>query len=446
MRRSGRKRAKIDYVALNEASFRQKGVHHHWDSFMDFAPLPIDQDLPACVIQIDKPEKPFTDADLSQLVRETQLSRPILVSKANPNVEGHCENVKLSFQFPKLDIDQLCTLVGPDRMVPVMNSMTQEILPHWDFSKWSRYFKDKDHRDKVLNVISMEFSESQLGTQVEIPKVVKEMDIVTSLFDRKQLADVLNEHSIESPRVQKYILMSTANCLTDFHIDFAATSVYYSPIQGSKRFIMFPPLKRNLDIYKRWCLSTNQNDQWLPDLIPALKPSEIRSIREDDKIPNSYINNGLVVDVAEGDLLLLPSGWIHAVITLADSLVFGGNFLNLASLQSHLNAYQLEIDTKVPEKFKFPQFVTFLWLFAFSLLSYDSMGASDARSCLSLVSFLQDQVQFLSHPPKCRSQREKKEQHTLARALSHSIPREIIQKDPGQFLTEVQRHLDGFVC
>uniref|UniRef100_A0A183CU28 JmjC domain-containing protein n=1 Tax=Globodera pallida TaxID=36090 RepID=A0A183CU28_GLOPA len=34
------------------------------------------------------------------------------------------------------------------------------------------------------------------------------------------------------------------------------------------------------------------------------------------------------VHVRERETLFLPSGWIHAVLTPEDSLVFGGNFLH----------------------------------------------------------------------------------------------------------------------
>ena len=35
------------------------------------------------------------------------------------------------------------------------------------------------------------------------------------------------------------------------------------------------------------------------------------------------------VDLHEGDTLIIPSGWIHAVYTPVDSMVFGGNFLTM---------------------------------------------------------------------------------------------------------------------
>ena len=40
--------------------------------------------------------------------------------------------------------------------------------------------------------------------------------------------------------------------------------------------------------------------------------------------------------VSAGDTILLPAGWIHAVHTVEDSLVFGGNFLHSLSIPLQL--------------------------------------------------------------------------------------------------------------
>lgn len=78
---------------------------------------------------------------------------------------------------------------------------------------------------------------------------------------------------------------------------------------------------------------------------------------------------------------IIPTGYIHAVYTPMDSIVFGGNFLHSynvdtrefpRSLDSPLNSIatdsffsssggelrlrQIEIDTKVPQRFRFPMF------------------------------------------------------------------------------------------
>ena len=40
--------------------------------------------------------------------------------------------------------------------------------------------------------------------------------------------------------------------------------------------------------------------------------------------------------VQEGQTLFIPTGWIHAVLTTEDSLVFGGNFLHSLNIQLQL--------------------------------------------------------------------------------------------------------------
>lgn len=440
MRRSSRKRVKIDYVALNEAKFRERDVHHHWDDFINFNPKSIDTDNP--IVQIIEPTNSFNDRNLSDIINESKLTKPILIKHANPEFETYNKEIQLDFKFPNFTIDQLNELIGGDTNVPVMNVMTQDNLKKWDFNQWNRYFKSPI-KDQIMNVISLEVSSTDLGSLIELPKIVKELDIVTNLFTDPELANLLLKGGFESPKVQKYILMSVKGCLTDFHIDFAATSVYYSPILGHKKFIMFPPLKRNLDIYKRWCLSSNQNDSWLPDLIPPLKPSEIKAIRSNPSIPNTYINNGLTVEVKKGDLLLLPSGWIHAVITLEDSLVYGGNFLNLMSLGSHLEAYQLEMDTQVGENFKFPQFITFMWLFAYSIMHKRNKFDSFELDCIEkLANFLHLQYELITNPPLKRSQRETRAQLETIAQIKSSLPYSIIGKDVGLFVDQ----FDSYIC
>ena len=43
-----------------------------------------------------------------------------------------------------------------------------------------------------------------------------------------------------------------------------------------------------------------------------------------------------------GNTLLIPSGWIHAVYTPEDSLVFGGNFYNSFAIEKQLRVAQID--------------------------------------------------------------------------------------------------------
>jgi len=61
------------------------------------------------------------------------------------------------------------------------------------------------------------------------------------------------------------------------------------------------------------------------------------------------------VDIEAGQTLIIPTGWIHAVFTPVDSLVFGGNFLHGSHMPDQLRIYELELFTRVPRKVSVPR-------------------------------------------------------------------------------------------
>lgn len=67
------------------------------------------------------------------------------------------------------------------------------------------------------------------------------------------------------------------------------------------------------------------------------------------------------ITLYSGQTFFIPSGWIHAVFTPEDSLVFGGNFLFSCAMESQIKIYQLENLTKVPIKFRYPFFNELHW-------------------------------------------------------------------------------------
>ena len=133
--------------------------------------------------------------------------------------------------------------------------------------------------------------------------------------------------------------MSVAGCYTDFHIDFGGTSVWYHIVRGEKVFWLIPPTDDNLKLYEDWTLSGKQGDVFFGDTVAKC---------------------GKIV-LKAGNTLLIPSGWIHAVFTPEDSLVFGGNFLHSFAIEKQLRVAQIEELTKVPNKFRFPFFTELQW-------------------------------------------------------------------------------------
>nr|XP_020658414.1 lysine-specific demethylase 2B isoform X1 [Pogona vitticeps] len=137
----------------------------------------------------------------------------------------------------------------------------------------------------------------------------------------------------------RYCLMSVKGCFTDFHIDFGGTSVWYHVFRGGKIFWLIPPTLQNLELYEEWVLSGKQSDIFLGDRVERCQRIELK----------------------QGHTFFIPSGWIHAVYTPVDSLVFGGNILHSFNVPMQLRIYEIEDRTKVQAKFRYPFYYEICW-------------------------------------------------------------------------------------
>ena len=70
------------------------------------------------------------------------------------------------------------------------------------------------------------------------------------------------------------------------------------------------------------------------------------------------------LELKQGQTVFIPTGWIHAVYTPVNSIVFGGNFLHSLNIQLQLKVYELENRMKDPPKYRFPSFEVVHWLAA----------------------------------------------------------------------------------
>uniref|UniRef100_UPI00398E330B lysine (K)-specific demethylase 2Bb isoform X1 n=2 Tax=Pristiophorus japonicus TaxID=55135 RepID=UPI00398E330B len=233
--------------------------------------------------------------------------------------------------------------VGSRRIVDVMDVNTQKGI-EMSMSQWVKYYETPEvEREKLYNVISLEFSHTKLENLVKRPNVVDMVDWVDNMWPRhlkeKQMDSTNAIAEMKYPKVQKYCLMSVKGCYTDFHIDFGGTSVWYHILQGGKVFWLVPPTSHNLEIYEEWVLSGKQGDIFLGDRVDGCQRIELK----------------------QGYTFLIPSGWIHAVYTPVDTLVFGGNFLHSFNIPMQLYIYGIEDRTRVNAKFRYPFYYEMCW-------------------------------------------------------------------------------------
>uniref|UniRef100_A0A8C2CHJ5 Lysine-specific demethylase 2B n=1 Tax=Cyprinus carpio TaxID=7962 RepID=A0A8C2CHJ5_CYPCA len=223
---------------------------------------------------------------------------------------------------PEFTVSEIKGLVGSRRAVDVMDVSTQK-GSEMSMAQFVRYYETpEDERDKLLNVISLEFSHTKLENLIKRPTVVDLVDWVDNMWPRHlkqkqtEATNVMSE--MKYPKVQRYCLMSVKGCFTDFHIDFGGTSVWYHVFKGRKVFWLIPPSPHNLSLYEDWVLSGKQTDIFLGDRSDSCQRVELK----------------------QGYTFFIPSG---------------------DALSLSLTVYEIENRTKVHSKFRYPFFYEMCW-------------------------------------------------------------------------------------
>uniref|UniRef100_A0A3B3V8W3 [histone H3]-dimethyl-L-lysine(36) demethylase n=1 Tax=Poecilia latipinna TaxID=48699 RepID=A0A3B3V8W3_9TELE len=270
-----------------------------------------------------------------EFVQKGGLRDPILFEKP--------EGLGIKMPEPDFSVNDVKTFVGSRRMIDVMDVSTQKGT-EMSMAQWTRYYETlASQREKLYNVISLEFSHTKLENLVKRPTTVELIDWVDNMWPRhlkeRQRDSTNSINDMQYPKVQKYCLMSVQGCYTDFHIDFGGTSVWYHILKGRKVFWLIPPTDPNLELYENWVLSGKQGDVFLGDRVSDCQRIELKP----------------------GCTFIIPSGWIHAVYTPVDSMVFGGNFLHSFNIPMQLNICNIEDRTRVPVKFRCPFFYEMCW-------------------------------------------------------------------------------------
>ncbi|THH09560.1 hypothetical protein EW145_g1926 [Phellinidium pouzarii] len=322
---------------------------------------------------------PFRHMRGSELSREwvdndpTALFEPVLIEEP--------DGLGMSMPPVGLTVPDVARIVGENTPVEVMDVATQSNTPGYTLGRWAEYFSTPPSaRDRIRNVISLEISDTPLGAQVVPPAFVRELDWVEIFWpaNKKGPGQVY-------PKVQLYCLMGVAKAWTDWHIDFAGSSVYYHIHSGAKTFYFIRPTPVNLAAYERWSGSDLQTSTWLGDLVDAVYK----------------------VELTEGNTMVIPTGWIHAVYTPVDTLVFGGNFLHSYNIATQLRVREIESSTRVPKKFQFPFFTKLCWYAADASLralkAHEDFTPRVLASLMALARFLVSEVRLMEGSEHAKS-------------------------------------------
>jgi F-box and leucine-rich repeat protein 10/11 len=378
VRKSSRARAAIDYAGLNQGMIQssEETAEHHWlkpikDGTIKFQPDDFARIRPELLTEdfLDKTDGmkrpvviparwnpqfglqtgPATSDESHEESTEPEIiidsdgnelmgGFPLSSMTAQEEVVDYGQDLLDMVMPPHLTVRRVAELHGSDMPLDVIDVKSQQTAQKWNLKKWADYYESTGEKS-IRNVISLEVSQSKLGRLLQRPKLVRDLD----------LQDAVWPLELPSKAVQFYCLMSVADCYTDFHIDFGGSSVYYHILKGKKTFFFIPPEEKHLKKYEQWNNSPLQNQTFLGDVTGDCSR----------------------VDLSEGDTMMIPSGWIHAVWTPENSLVIGGNFLTRMSYEMQIKVNRIEIDTKTALKFRYPLFQKVNWYAAIRYLEDD---------------------------------------------------------------------------
>lgn len=354
-RKSHRKRAQRDYANLNSGS---EADSSRWLRMLQGKPI---KDHNFRRMKGSEVGTEWLEED------ENAMTEPVIIESA--------EGLGMKMPPDSFTVNDVSELLGEETPVEVIDVANQSASPGWTLGKWVDYFNSEPKdREKIYNVISLEISGTPLANQILPPRLVRELDWVENYWPgtRKGKGNPY-------PKVQLYCLMGVASAWTDWHIDFAGSSVYYHILHGSKTFYFIRPTPSNLAAYERWSGTEIQNHSWLGDLVDEV----------------------FKVELTTGNTMIIPTGWIHAVATPSDTLVFGGNFLHSYNVATQLKVRNIEIATQVPKKFRFPMFSKLCWYVAEKYLrdlkapSGSSFSSRVLSSIVALADFLVSEVRIL---------------------------------------------------
>ncbi|GCC37625.1 hypothetical protein chiPu_0016130 [Chiloscyllium punctatum] len=207
---------------------------------------------------------------------------PIMVSK----IDG----LGISLPSSTFSVRDVQEYVGGEKVIDVIDVARQADCK-MKLQEFVDYYTAL-HRTKVLNVISLEFSDTKMSELVEVPDIVQKLSWVENYWPEDSF--------FPKPCVQKYCLMGMEDSYTDFHIDFGGTSVWYHVLWGEKLFYLIKPTDANLALYESWSGSVNQSETFFGDQV--------------DKCYKCILQ--------QGQTLFIPTGWIHAVLTSKDCMAF----------------------------------------------------------------------------------------------------------------------------
>lgn len=297
-------------------------------------------------------------SELERAIEERGLDQVMVVRSQEK------DGLNMMIPEDRLGFDGLERYVDPSLEIPTIDVETQGEGPMMSLRDLKAYFDTPEkNRSRLLNVVSFNLGYTALDGYIVPPAVVRDMDVVGRVWpsgdaryqkDDNPFSETHTkkmEEAYSCPKTLAYLLMGPAGAYTDWHVDMGGSSVWYHVIRGSKIFMAAPDTEHNKNEFVSWS-SSEEQVEFLGDRLE-------RCVR---------------LRLMAGDTLFLPGGWFHAVSTPMDSLVVGGNFINVYRLKNALGVVDIERRLRIDPDAHYPKFKMLMYYAACDLVRRSQRG------------------------------------------------------------------------
>ncbi|WVR00483.1 hypothetical protein IAU59_007626 [Kwoniella sp. CBS 9459] len=233
---------------------------------------------------------------------------PLIIARSASDVSVNSFE-HLGFRAPTLE--ELLTALAREQadVVSLLQDDPTRISWAQSIRGWSSTNEMRENPRAVLEFEAMAASELSLAGQIDPPSFVIYRDWYTRYTKRS--------HTL------RYIQFAEAGFFSLFHIDYLGTSQYFHILKGAKHMSMLKPTPENI---------ANNFGNHVRD-----------GTKTFDWVMKECVHFARIV---EGQTLIMPGGWIHAVYTPVNSVVISGNFLHDNSLPEQIQCWRMNAKDK----------------------------------------------------------------------------------------------------
>eukprot|EP00808_Paulinella_micropora_P005152 g32851.t1 len=205
----------------------------------------------------------------------------------------------------------------------------QEPQTCWALKRFLKHLEQRSRSEALsLPIGSVEISGTSLAAQIARPALVELLDWVANIWPRVMQTPRVLSHNKEDvqvrmnyPQVGLYLGLYEKLTVINFHLQPGGVCMWLHVYSGMLTLFLIQPTAKTLAGYERWLHCPEQERTWLGDWV---QPASVFPLQ-----------------VKAGSCVIIPAGWLCAIMAAEDTIAFGGYFIHCLDVAFQLQAQKL---------------------------------------------------------------------------------------------------------